>query len=148
MRNRFVLMMSLLALFGTLCSCSNDDGGFTANYHVLDENGQDASTFNDGDAIILELIVTNSTSQTLKKEELELLNGAFILYNSDGQKFNPITYSNFMMHYVTIGPNEQFCRQLIWPWDIVPLPKGKYYSTYTLNIDNINKMYTINFEIK
>ena len=25
MRNRFVLMMSLLALFGTLCSCSNED---------------------------------------------------------------------------------------------------------------------------
>ena len=63
--------------------------------------------------------------------------------------FNPIPHNDLMMRPVTIEPGEQFRNGLIWPWTSVPLTKGKYYSTYTLNIDKmINKSYTITFEIK
>ena len=148
------VMLPLLLIYCCvlLLSCSSDDDVdfIKVEYHILDKNGQEVNVINYGDEFILEVIVTNSTDQILKfKDVWYLLNGAYIVYNSEGQMFNPIPHNDLMMRPVTIEPGEQFRNGLIWPWTSVPLTKGKYYSTYTLNIDKmINKSYTITFEIK
>lgn len=136
--------------------CSNDgdyevnNGEVKAIYHALNKNGQETSVFNYGDEIQFELIITNSTSHTLKyADELDFIKGAFIVFNSDGQIFNPIPTSDLMIHPVTIEPDEQFRSRLIWPWNLVHLPVGKYHSTCTLDIEELSKKtYTINFEIE
>lgn len=178
MKKKLVLMMSMLLWLGMFSACSssddttdfwegrdptvnsdgrnndkenrNNDNVVTANYHLLDKNGRETSAFNYGDEILFELIVKNSTNHTLKFEDWRMLvRDAFIVYNSEGQMFNPIPNSVLLMYPVTIEPGEQFCRQLIWPWAIVPLPSGKYYSICTLNVDEkSNNIYTVNFEIK
>ena len=90
----------------------------------------------------------NEKDSTMLNRLLMIVNDAFIVYSSEGQMFNPIPNSNAMMRSVTIEPGEQYRNSLIWPWGSVPLSPGRYYSKYTLNIGNINKTYTVNFEIK
>lgn len=138
----------LLEIGSMLMACSRDDE-VTAIYHILDKNGQEVNVINYGDDIMFEVVVTNFTNHTLKFEDWRFFVSAFLVYSSDGQVFNPISYDDLMLHPLTIEPSEQFRRQLIWPWARVPLPVGKYYSTCSLNIDKMShKTYTINFEIK
>ena len=149
-------MMMCFLLMVISAGCSKDDstddnnGYVTAVYHLLDENGHESNVFHHGDGMTFELLITNSTSHTLKyADELDFIKGAFIVYGSDGQMFNPIPTSDLLIHPVTIEPGEQFKSRLIWPWNLVPLPAGKYHSTCTLAIEELsNKTYTINFEIK
>ena len=146
----FYSMVALLMLTigSMLTACSSDDD-VSAIYHILDKSGQEVNVINYGDEMLFELIVTNSTDQPLKFEDWRMVaNDAFVVYNSEGQMFNPIPNSNAMMRSLTIEPGEQYRNSLIWPWGSVPLPPGKYYSKYTLNIDNICKTYNVNFEIK
>lgn len=151
----FVLIGVLLTIISAGCSKDGDseinDSEVKTIYHVLDKNGQESSVFNYGEEILFELIITNSTSHTLHYDDLNFINGAFIIYNSEGQIFNPIVSQAFIYRDfpITIASGEQFSSRLIWPWILVPLPAGRYYSTCTFNIDELsNKMYTINFEIK
>ena len=146
----FYLMVAMLvlAIGSVLMACSSDDD-VSAIYHILDKNGQEVNVINYGDEMLFEVIVTNSTDQPLKFDDWRMIvNDAFVVYNSEGQMFNPIPNSNAMMRSVTIEPGEQYCSQLIWPWGSVPLSPGRYYSKYTLNIDNISKTYTVDFEVK
>ena len=147
----FYLMVAMLvlAIGSVLMACSSDDD-VSAIYHILDKNGQEVNVINYGDEMLFEVIVTNSTDQPLKFDDWRMIvNDAFVVYNSEGQMFNPIPNSVLIMNPVTIEPGEQFCRQLRWPWARVPLPTGKYYSICTLNVDEMsNNTYTINFEIK
>ena len=140
-------MLLMVVLFS---ACDNNEGDISARYHVLDKNGHETSVFNYGDEMVFELVVTNTTSQALKVEDrLELIGSAFIVYNSEGDMFNPIPSHALILHSETIEPGKQFRNVLIWPWDTVPLPKGKYYSTYTLNFGKkANETYTISFEVK
>ena len=153
---RILFIMAYVLLAIGLAGCSKDDDSNDGNnaikviYHVLDKNGQETSVFNYGDEIRFELIIMNSTSHTLKyADELDFIKGAFIVYGSDGQMFNPIPTSDLLIHPVTIEPDDQFKSRLIWPWNLVPLPAGKYHSTCTLDIEELsNKTYTINFVVK
>lgn len=140
----------LLMLTGlSFVSCSSDEDKVEVIYHVMDNNGHETSVFNYGDDILFEALVTNTTNQTLKFEDKSyFLRGAFIVYDSEGQLFNPFPTDDLLEHPVTIEPGEQFCSRLLWPWNIVPLPIGKYYSKCTPNINKkSNKTYTVNFEI-
>lgn len=144
----FASFIFLLEIGSMLMACSSDDE-VTAIYHILDKNGQEANVINYGDEMLFEVIVTNSSDQPLIFDDWRMIvNDAFIVYSSEGQMFNPIPNSNAMMRSVTIEPGEQYRNSLIWPWGSVPLSPGRYYSKYTLNIGNINKTYTVNFEIK
>jgi len=145
----FFYYVLLMSVGFSLVSCSSDEDKVEVIYHVMDNNGHETSVFNYGDDIVFEVIFTNTTNQTLKfEDEFYFLRGAFIVYDSEGQLFNPIPTDDLLMHPITIEQGEQFCRQLIWPWARVPLPIGKYYSTCTPNIDKkSNKTYTVNFEI-
>ena len=155
MKKKLFMIICCLLTIG-LAGCGNNDDSNDGNnevkaiYHILDKNGQESSVFNYDDGIMFELLITNSTSHTLKyADELDFIKGAFIVYGSDGQMFNPIPTSDLLIHPVTIEPGEQFKSRLIWPWNLVPLPAGKYHSTCTLDIEELsNKTYTINFEIK
>lgn len=146
----FYSMVALLMLTigSVLTACSSDDD-VSAIYHILDKNGQEVNVINYGDEMLFEVIVTNSSDQPLIFDDWRMVvNDAFVVYNSEGQMFNPIPNSNAMMRSVTIEPGEQYRNSLIWPWGSVPLSPERYYSKYTLNIGNINKTYTVNFEIK
>lgn len=147
---RINVFMCMLLLLTIIVGCSSDDEDVTAIYHLLDINGQETTVFNSGDDIVFELIVINSTNHTLKyADERDFINGAFIVYNSEGQLFNPILADDLMIHPVSIPPGEQFKIVLQWPWLKVPLPIGKYSSTCTLNIDEKRKnSYSLNFEIR
>ena len=149
--NKIIIFLPLfLAMMLGVTGCNSEDSeDVTAIYHVLDKNGHEASVFNYGDEILFELIVMNSSNHPLKFEDWRMLQrDACVVYDSDGQLYNPIPNDNLMTYPVTIEPGKPYFCQLIWPWDRVPLPIGKYYSTYTLNVDKIYKTYTINFEIK
>ena len=150
---KILYIFSMLLAMGLTSACSsetdNNGENLTVTYHVLNENGQESTVFNSGDKFLFELIIKNTTNHVLKCDDWRILiNNAFLIYNSDNQLYNPILTDDLMMQPVTIAPGQQFCRQLIWPWDYVFLPVGKYHSTYTLNIDGIDrKEYTVNFEI-
>ena len=151
MKKKLHIMMSamLLMMAGTMMTACSSDDDVSAIYHILDKNGQEVNVINYGDEMLFEVIVTNSSDQPLIFDDWRMIvNDAFIVYSSEGQMFNPIPNSNAMMRSVTIEPGEQYRNSLIWPWGSVPLSLGRYYSKYTLNIGNINKTYTVNFEIK
>ena len=83
-------------------------------------------------------------------DESDFVKKVFVVYNSEGQPFNPIISKTLIYRKqpVTIAPGEKFKRCLIWPWDLVPLPRGKYTSPCTIDIEEIcNETYTANFEI-
>lgn len=148
-KKKFYLPLFLILTLGCIGCNSEDSEDVTAIYHVLDKNGHEASVFNYGDEILFEVIVMNSSNHPLKFEDWRMLQrDAFVVYDSDGQLYNPIPNDNLMMYPVTIEPGKPYFFQLIWPWDRVSLPIGKYYSTYTLNVGDVYKTYTINFEIK
>ena len=157
MKKKLLILLSfLLIIISVGCNKEGNekinDGEVKAIYHALDQNGRETTVFNYGDEIQFKLIITNSTSHTLHyADELDFINGVFIVYNSKGQMFNPIVSQTFIYRKnpVTIASGEQFRNRLIWPWNMVPLPVGKYHSTCTLHIEELrNKTYTINFEIK
>jgi hypothetical protein len=145
-----MFMMVLLAMTSVVvCGCSDDDE-VSAVYHLLNKNGDEARVFNQGDEIIFELIITNSKEYSLKIGDVrEFAKGAFIVYGSEGQIFNPKPSDNYIWNPVTIESGKQFVHQLKWPWNSVSLPSGKYYSICTFDIEELsNKVYTVNFEIK
>lgn len=157
MKKKSIFLLSFLLMIITV-GCSNDEddlmngGEVKAIYHALNQNGQETTVFNYGDEIQFELLLTNSTGHTLHyADELDFINGAFIVYDSKGQMFNPIVSQTFIYREnpVTVASGDQFRSRLIWPWNLVPLPVGKYHTTCTLDIDELsNKTYTIDFEIK
>lgn len=161
MRKKSIFPLSLLIfLFTILFGCNSDsseepvsfDGKETAIiYHLLDKNGKETTIFSYGDKILFELIVTNTTNHTLIfDDESDFVKKVFVVYNSEGQPFNPIISKTLIYRKqpVTIAPGEKFKRCLIWPWDLVPLPRGKYISPCTIDIEEIcNETYTANFEI-
>lgn len=140
------MAMAVAGIWG----CSSDDEVVAAVYHLLNENGEEARVFNQGDELIFELIITNSTDHSLKLSDVrEFAKGAFIVYDSEGHTFNPLISSTYIWNPVTIESDKQFVHQLKWPWNTVSLPSGKYYSICTFDIEELsNKVYTVNFEIK
>ncbi len=148
------LYFSMLLAIGLLSACSNDgennSDNITVIYHVLNENGQESTVFNSGDKLMFELIIKNTTDHALKYDDWRILiNNAFLTYNSNNQLYNPILTDDLVMQPVTIAPGQQFCRQLIWPWNHVFLPVGKYHSFYTFHIDGKDrKEFITNFEIQ
>ena len=151
---KIFLFFSMLLAMGLSSACSsdddNDDGDILVIYHALDKNGIEATTFSYRDELLLELIVTNKTNKTIKYNDWrELAKGVFLVYNHEGKLFNPILTDDLMMKPVTIEPGKNFCRQLIWPWDLMPLPVGQYTSTCTIDIEKLKeKIHITNFEIK
>lgn len=150
----FILMCFLLMIISAGCSkddSTDDNNGYvTAVYHLLDENGHESNVFHHGDGMTFELVITNTTNHTLKYlDRNDFIDNAFLAYNTEGQIFNPILSTDFMMRSVIIKPGEQYYRQVNWPWNKVPLPAGKYYSPCILNIEELSiKTYTVDFEIK
>ena len=67
----FYLMVAMLvlAIGSVLMACSSDDD-VSAIYHILDKNGQEVNVINYGDEMLFEVIVTNSTDQPLKFDEV------------------------------------------------------------------------------
>ena len=147
---RKAIFLSLLLAIGLFSGCSSDDGEVTAIYHLLDENGQETSDFNQGDKIQFELVITNSTNHTIECDDWkQLVNDAFLVYNSEGKIFNPILTEELIYRPIIIKHGEQFCHRLIWPWDAVPLSEGKYHSVCTLAVNGAStKTYTIDFSIR
>lgn len=145
------LTVSFMAMAITcIWGCSGENEEVVAVYHLLNKNGEETRIFNQGDELIFELIITNSTDYTLILGDMrEFTKGAFIVYGSEEQTFNPILSATYIWHPVTIEPGKQFAHRLKWPWNSVSLPSGKYYSICTFDIEELsNKVYTVNFEIK
>lgn len=140
------MAMAIVGVWG----CSGDNEEVAAVYHLLKKNGEEARVFNQGDELIFELIITNSTDYTLNLGDVrEFAKGAFVVYGSEEQAFNPILSATYIWHPVTIESGKQFVHRLKWPWNSVSLPSGKYYSICTFDIEELsNKVYTVNFEIK
>ena len=159
----------LLILFFTLAGCSSDSTDNTQEsvinpllpnngnettvlYRLLNKNGNESTVFDYGEEILFELIVTNTTKDTLRyDDEKDLVKDGFIVYNSEGKQFNPIVSQTLIYRKrpVVLAPGEKFSRGLIWPWHLVSLPPGKYSSACTINIEELrNKTYTVEFEIK
>ena len=149
MKNLLFGLVVLMSAGLCLVSCSSNEDEVKTVYHVLDKNGQEDNVIKYGEEFVLELIIENNIDYALYfKDYLELVRDAFIVYNAEGQQFNPILTDDLMMRPITIEPGDQFCRRLIWPWSLVPLPPGKYYSSCTLIIGKMSyKTYTVDFEI-
>ena len=159
MKTKIIYPLSLLLLLClTQVSCGSDNNDSIDSpkesviYHLIDKDCKETTVFNHGDLMSFELIITNTTDHTLHfEDESDLINHAFLVYNSEGQSFNPIVSRELIYRKfpVTIAPGEQFRRGLTWPWHLVPLPTGKYYSPYTIDIEGIsNRTYTVDFEIR
>lgn len=150
----YLTLISFICLTINSCSSDNDElydnYGISVSYRTIDADGKTATVFKNGETMTFDLVIRNLTDHTLKyADESDFIKGAFLVYNSVGQSFNPVLATDFRMHPVVIEAGEQFCRRLSWPWSTVPLPVGQYYSSCTLVAEeNKKQTYTTFFEIK
>lgn len=152
MKNKEQMMTILLMLFFSMShmSCNKDVEGtldYSVHYCLLDENGDESTSFHMGEDIVFELTLVNTSDHELKfKDEREFILSAFSVYNSSRDYMNTAAVNVLEnMHPVSVKPGESYQKRQRWERE--PLPPGEYYSPLTVRIGNKTRNYITKFKV-
>ena len=157
-----LLIMLLLCSMVTACSDDEELKGVSVEFKLLNESGEETTVFTEGENIIFKLAIQNDNTEKVKLPALFDIAGTeiFHVYSSDGKDFgkpwDSIGTDN--RPFFVIDSKSSFI--FTCPWLInndleedphyysnyflkektrEPLPKGEYYSKFTINLGHGKK---------
>lgn len=160
MKKRIVFFLSSFLLLGAVgCSDdSNDDSTISVNFLIQDENGSEKYLFNEGENIIFRLdIINDGKDDVVLLSPVEILgNDIFHVYSSKGEDLGrpydiliiPEIAHTFIPSQSRVSFRGAWVNdpesELTWTPNFLqyeidklrPLPKGDYYSEFTIKLDN------------
>ena len=156
----FFFMPLLLAIMLGVTGCSSDDedSSISVNFQLQDEDGKECYNFKEGDNIVFRLdVINNGKEDVIIHHDIGYIigNDIFHVYSSKGEDFGT-PYDMLIIPEVglTMIPSKNrisfFCpwvnnpkSELTWnPSSLYvidklrPLPKGDYYSQFTIKLDD------------
>ena len=170
---KLVFLLGVLLSLGMFCACSSDDedvipqseeikeseadsmsGKIRINCSLLNDSGEEVSSFNYGDDICFELRVVNNSEKVLFFfDDIVFIGGAlFRVYSAEGKDMGT-PWTSIGKEYIAVGIEPNTTSRLICKWiapisdrpleknkENSPLPKGDYYTSFKIKYTNLENI--------
>lgn len=172
---KIVFLFGVLLSLGMFCACSSDEENvipqsaetkeseadntsskIQIDCSLLNDSGEEVSSFNYGDDICFELRVVNNSEKVLFfSDDIVFIGGnLFRVYSAEGKDMGT-PWTSIGKEYIAVGIEPNTTSRLICKWiapisdrpleknkENSPLPKGDYYTSFKIrypNLENIVK---------